>query len=430
MSRAPVGGAKHLMRLASWLLPVGAAIAWSPLAASAAQDALADSVRPRVRAFGLVIGSLPPGPLNAITDVPGVRVGHVTLIEGDSIRTGVTAIHPHGGDLFAAKVPAAIHVANGFGKLTGSTQVAELGTIETPIVLTNTLAVGRAADALARWTLERTAVEGVRSVNPVVGETNDGFLNAIRIPRVGAAEVHAALDGAREGPVAEGTVGAGTGTSALGFKGGIGTASRRVRIGAASYTLGVLVQSNFGGALEIAGVPVGRQLGAAGFLDEWLPAGESSGAGDSIGGGQANADRPDAAGGSILIVVATDAPVEAAALARIARRAPYALGRVGGFSYHGSGDYVIAFSTSGSLRVPHVTEGAESPRAALTGDALNPLFLAVVEATEEAILNSLFRATRVTGHHGTSRALPLDRVRALLEARGPSFGDFVPPENP
>jgi D-aminopeptidase len=367
--------------------------------------------RPRARDLGIRIGYLQPGPLDAITDVPGVLVGQVTLLEGDSIRTGVTAIRPHPGDVFADKVPAAIHVANGFGKLTGISQVEELGTIETPIVLTNTLAVGRAADGLVRWTLEHTASEGVRSVNPVVGETNDAGLNAITTPRVGQAEVAAAIDAAREGPVEEGSVGAGTGTSALGFKGGIGTASRRVRIGDATYTLGVLVQSNFGGALEIRGVQVGRGLGRAGFIERWTPADE----GAVEGAAWLPELDPDAAGGSIMIVVATDAPVDAHGLGRIAYRAPYGIARTGGYSSHGSGDYVIAFSTAPGLRVPYAAQSPTTTIEILRGDALNPLFLAVVEATEEAILNSLFRATSVTGWQGrTAEALPIEATRELL----------------
>ena len=367
--------------------------------------------RPRARDLGIRIGYLQPGPLDAITDVPGVLVGQVTLLEGDSIRTGVTAIRPHPGDVFADKVPAAIHVANGFGKLTGISQVEELGTIETPIVLTNTLAVGRAADGLVRWTLEHTASEGVRSVNPVVGETNDAGLNAITTPRVGQAEVAAAIDAAREGPVEEGSVGAGTGTSALGFKGGIGTASRRVRIGDATYTLGVLVQSNFGGALEIRGVQVGRGLGRAGFIERWTPADE----GAVEGAAWLPELDPDAAGGSIMIVVATDAPVDAHGLGRIAYRAPYGIARTGGYSSHGSGDYVIAFSTAPGLRVPYAAPSPTTTIEILRGDALNPLFLAVVEATEEAILNSLFRATSVTGWQGrTAEALPIEATRELL----------------
>ncbi len=367
--------------------------------------------RPRARDLGVVVGALPPGPANAITDVAGVSVGHATVIEGDSIRSGVTVIVPHEGNVFLEKVPGAIHVANGFGKLAGVTQVRELGTIETPIALTNTLAVGRVVDGLVRWTIENTTID-VRSANAVVGETNDGFLNAIGVPRVGIDEVRAALEAARDGPVAEGAVGAGTGTIALGFKGGIGTASRRVRIGDAVLTLGVLVQSNFGGALEIAGVPVGRTLGKAGFLDDWTPT-----EGVSSSGWRA-ADQPDADGGSIMIVVATDAPLDAAGLERIARRAPYAIGRVGGFSAHGSGDYVIAFSSHPDVRVPHQASRPLARREVLRGEALDPLFLAVIEATEEAILNSLFRATTVTGWRGAAEALPLERVREILARSG------------
>lgn len=366
-----------------------------------AQDAGSrEDRRVRVHEFGLTIGSLTPGENNAITDVPGVLVGHSTLVEGDSIRTGVTAIMPHSENVFQQKVPAAIYVANGFGKLTGTTQVEELGTIETPIVLTNTLAVWRAAHALVSWTLRQPGNQEVRSVNPVVGETNDGYLNAIRVVRITANEVEAALAGARSGPVTEGSVGAGTGTRALGFKGGIGTASRVVRIADRVFTLGVLVQSNFGGALEIAGVGVGKELGRAGFVEQWrVPErGESRAA-----------DEPDADGGSVMIVVATDAPVGPIDLKRIARRAPYAIGRVGGFSSHGSGDYVIAFSTNTGPRQERV-------------NSLNPLFMAVVEATEEAILNSLFMATSVTGHRGEAQALPLDRVREILRVAEPVGG--------
>jgi D-aminopeptidase len=378
----------------------------------AAQEVAVPQERPRARQLGIRIGYLQPGPLDAITDVPGVLVGQVTLVEGDSIRTGVTAIRPHPGDVFAEKVPAAIHVANGFGKLTGISQVEELGTIETPIVLTNTLAVGRAADGVVRWTLEHTASEGVRSVNPVVGETNDSYLNAITTPRVGPAEVAAAIDAAREGPVEEGSVGAGTGTSALDFKGGIGTASRRVRIGDATYTLGVLVQSNFGGALEIRGVKVGSALGRAGFIERWTPAAEGQSR------WRPHLD-PDAAGGSIMIVVATDAPVDAHGLGRIAYRAPYGIARTGGFSSHGSGDYVIAFSTAPGLRVPYEAKSPTTTVEILRGDALNPLFLAVVEATEEAIVNSLLRATTVTGWEGrTVEALPIEATLELLRDAG------------
>ena len=379
-------------------------------AAAAGQDA-----RPRARDLGIVIGALPPGPLDAITDVSGVLVGHVTVFEGDSIRSGVTVVVPHEGNVFLEKVPGAIHVANGFGKLAGVTQVRELGTIETPIALTNTLAVGRVADGLARWTRARTG-DDVRSVNAVVGETNDGFLNAIGVPRIGVEEVRAALDSVHGGAVREGSVGAGTGTTALGFKGGIGTSSRRVRIGASVWTLGVLVQSNFGGALEIAGVPVGRRMGKAGFLEGWVPPGDGEASDAAVGAAAWRAaDQPDADGGSIMIVVATDAPVDADGLERIARRAPYAIGRVGGFSAHGSGDYVIAFSSHPGVRVPHAVDAPLAERRVLRGEALDPLFLAVIEATEEAILNSLLAATPVTGWRGTAEAIPIDRLREILD---------------
>lgn len=379
-----------------------------------------ESARPRARELGITPGYLPTGRNNAITDVEGVLVGHTTLIEGDSIRTGVTAIRPHTADVFSNKVPAAIYVANGFGKLTGVTQVEELGTLETPIVLTNTLAVGRAADGVVRWTLDHTTSKGVRSINPVVAETNDGFLNAIRIPAVGVAEVVAAIESARGGVVQEGSVGAGTGTQTLGFKGGIGTASRRVRIVDRVYTLGALVQSNFGGALEIEGVPVGRELGVADFISRWSPP-------DSVVAGRMPLHRdlaarlatePDADGGSIVIVLATDAPVGSAALKRIARRAPYAIGRVGGFSSHGSGDYVIAFTTHPGLRSSTEPEATITDRPSLLDAALSPLFLAAIEATEEAILNSLFAASTVAGDRGTAQAIPLDRVREALETAG------------
>lgn len=420
---------RSIQTLATIVLMAAAA---SPSAAQEAPgDRSASADRPRARDLGIVVGELPPGRWNAITDVPGVRVGHVTVVEGDSLRTGVTAVVPHPGDVFDRKVPGAIHIANGFGKLTGISQVFELGTIETPIVLTNTLAVGRAADGLVKWTLETTGAGGVRSVNPVVGETNDGFLNAITVPRIGAAEVAAAIDAASDGPVEEGSVGAGTGTRALGFKGGIGTASRRFAIGGATYTLGVLVQSNFGGALEIAGVPVGRELGAAEFLDRWLPppgnpatgsAGGEGGFGDDAHGPDVvawdPAAEPDADGGSIMIVVATDAPVDGPGLERIAKRAPYAIGRVGGFSSHGSGDYVIAFSTAADLRVAYAGDDPVQRREVLEGGALNPLFRAVVEATEEAILNSLLKATTVEGWRGTAEAIPVDEVVDLLRRRG------------
>lgn len=334
-----------------------------------------DEHRPRAREAGVVIGELEPGPLNAITDVAGVRVGHATLIRGDRVRTGVTAILPHGGNLFREKVPGAVWVFNAFGKLIGSTQVNELGEIETPILLTSTLNAFRVADALVDYMLALPGNEQVRSINPLVAETNDGALNDIRSRPVGREEVFAAIRSARGGPVEEGAVGAGTGTTAFGFKGGIGTASRR----AAGWMVGVLVQTNFGGDLRINGAPVGRELGR----EHPAPAGD----------------------GSVIIVIATDAPLGPQTLRRLAARSALALGRVGSFGSHGSGDYAIAFSTARA--------GAEPPP-----DVLSTLFAAVVEATEEAIVNSLFRAKTMTGNGRTARALPIEETLAILERYG------------
>ena len=328
------------------------------------------STRPRLRDLGVAIGTIPTGPLNAITDVEGVRVGHATLIRGENVRTGVTAIVPHGGNLFQEKVPAAIFVGNGFGKIIGTTQVEELGEIETPILLTSTLNVPRVADALIDSMLGLPGNESVRSINPIVAETNDGTLNDIRSRPVGRDEVFAALKSAATGPVEEGAVGAGTGTIAFGFKGGIGTSSRRV----SGYTIGVLVQTNFGGSLTIAGVPVGQELAAE-------------------GGGATH--------GSCVMVIATDAPVDARNLKRIAARAIMGMARTGASGSNGSGDYAIAFSTARG-------------KPLLSNDAMSPLFLATIEATEEAIINSLLRATTVTGNGHTAEALPIDRVMEIL----------------
>jgi D-aminopeptidase len=324
---------------------------------------------------GLRPGTLEPGPLNAITDVEGVRVGHATVIRGDAVRTGVTAILPHSGNLFREKVPAAVFVANGFGKLAGSTQVDELGEIETPILLTSTLNVPRVADALLDYMLALPGNEDVRSVNPLVGETNDGYLNDIRGRHVSRDHVFSAIREARGGPVAEGAVGAGTGTVAFGFKGGIGTSSRK----AGAYTVGVLVQSNFGGELTICGAPVGRELRA---------------------GAPSNAD------GSIMIVVATDAPLDARNLRRMASRSIWGLARTGSAGSNGSGDYAIAFSS------------ARSPATIVSNDQMSPLFLAVIEATEEAIYNSLFRAVTVKGNGHSVEALPLERTVEILKRHG------------
>lgn len=361
------------------------------------------SARPRARDLGLAPGVFPPGPLDAITDVAGVRVGQATLVESENVRTGVTAVLPHGGNLFQEKVPGAVFVGNAFGKLAGSTQVRELGTIEAPIVLTNTLAVGTAVEAVVAWTLAQPGNEGVRSVNALVGETNDGSLNDIRSLPVRREHVVAAIRSATGGPVAEGSVGAGTGTVAFGWKGGIGTASRRLPERFGGHTLGVLVQANFGGVLTMDGVPVGRELGRFAF---------------GPAEARADASRPgDRADGSCMIVVATDAPLAAHDLERLAARALFGLARTGSSFSNGSGDYVIAFSTAEELRVRH---GEEQPRARtlLPTDALSPLFEAALEATEEAVLNALLRATTVTGSGRTVDALPLDRLRAVLAKHG------------
>lgn len=348
--------------------------------------------RPRARDAGVVVGILPPGPLNAITDVAGVRVGQVTVIEGDGVRTGVTAILPHAGNPFRERVPAAIHVGNGFGKLLGVTQVRELGELETPVLLTCTLCVWRAADAMTGWMLARPGMEDVRSINPVVGETNDGALNDIRTRPIAAEHVVRALEGASDGPVEEGSVGAGTGTVAFGWKGGIGTSSRRLPAGMGGYTVGVLVQTNFGGVLTVNGAPVGRELGRFAF-------------------------RRDLMDGSIMIVVATDAPLDARNLDRLATRALLGLGRTGATMSNGSGDYVIAFSTAETVR--RRPGSAVRTVAELPNDAMSPLFQAAAEATEEAILNSLFRATTVRGVGGnTVEALPIDRTLEVLRKYG------------
>jgi D-aminopeptidase len=378
-------------RILGGMLPV-----WIAMVVLASTVVAAVPERPRARAAGVVIGVLPPGPLNAITDVAGVRVGHHTLVEGDNIRTGVTVVLPHSGNLYLEKVPAAIFVTNGFGKLTGISQVQELGTIETPIALTGTLSVWRVADALAEWVLEQPGNQSVLSVNPVVGECNDGYLSDIRKRPVGRTQLRAALSAATDGPVHEGSVGAGTGTRCLGFKGGIGTASRRLTGSLGGWTVGVLVQTNFGGALAIAGVPVGVELDRFEFREQLLEAGD----------------------GSCMIVVATDAPLDARQLGRLAARTPLGLARVGGYASHGSGDYAVAFTTHTDCRVAQAGTDTRTPTL-LRDERLSPLLLAVVEATEEAVLNSLFAATTVSGRDGrTAEALPIDRVLELLRARG------------
>jgi D-aminopeptidase len=352
----------------------------------------AQTTRPRARDVGLVIGVLPAGPLDAITDVAGVRVGQVTVVRGDSINTGVTAILAHGGNVFQEKVPAAAAVGNGFGKLTGIAQLDELGELESPIVLTCTLCVPRVADAVLTWLLGLPGNERVQSVNVVVGETNDGFLNAIRQRAVSAADVLEALNGARAGPVDEGSVGAGRGTVAFGWKGGIGTASRRLPAPLGGWTVGVLVQTNFGGILTIGGAPVGRELGRY-YLKNELQQGN----------------------GSIMIVVATDAPLDPLGLKRLARRAFLGVARTGSPMTNGSGDFALAFSTAPSVRRGPLAEGQRTRTGeTVAGDAISPLFEATVEATEEAVVNSLFRAVTVRGYRGTVTALPLDSVLTIL----------------
>lgn len=351
--------------------------------------------RPRARDIGLVVGSLPPGPLNAITDVAGVRVGHTTIARGDSINTGITAILPHGGNVFRDKVPAAIVVGNGFGKLAGSTQVNELGELESPIVLTCTLCVPRAADAVLTWLLSLPGNEDVRSANPVVGETNDGFLNNIRARPITEADVLGAIQGAAGGPVEEGAVGAGRGTVAFGWKGGIGTASRRLPVDVGGWTIGVLVQTNYGGSLTINGAPIGRELHPA--PDTRYPAPRQSG------------------DGSIIVVVATDAPLDHLRLERLARRALAGLARTGSTFSNGSGDYVIAFSTDRRLIDRRLTD---RPVEVVSNDGMSPLFQAAIEATEESIYNSLLRAETVRGYRGVVGALPIDSTVTILKRYG------------
>ncbi|MCP9292417.1 P1 family peptidase [Gracilimonas sediminicola] len=350
--------------------------------------------RQRPRDLGIKPGILTPGPLNAITDVEGVQVGHKTIMEGDNIRTGVTMILPHDGDLFKSRVPAAVYVGNGFGKALGFTQIRELGEIETPIGLTNTLSIHTVANGITDYVLRQPGNKNVRSVNPVVGETNDGWLNDIRGRHVTIEDVFEAIENARSGLVEEGSVGAGTGTSALGFKGGIGSSSRQLPAKFGGYTVGVLVQSNFGGVLTIDGAPVGEEL-----ENHYL-----------------SSEVPYDVDGSVMIIVATDAPLLSRNLERLAKRAFLGISRVGGFASNGSGDYVIAFSTHKDVRIEGATSGSTQTYTELKNSANTPLFLAAVEATEEAILNSLFMATTVTGDRGhTQQALPIPEVLEIME---------------
>ena len=377
----PLGAVSYGAHASAWVLLSAALLLGAPLSAQS---------RPRARDIGLIVGSLPPGALNAITDVAGVRVGHTTVARGDSINTGVTAILPHGGNPFRDKVPAAIVVGNGFGKLAGSTQVNELGELESPIVLTCTLCVPRAADAVLTWLLALPGNEDVRSANPVVAETNDGFLNNIRARPITEADVLSAIQGAVSGPVEEGAVGAGRGTVAFGWKGGIGTSSRRLPAQWGGWTVGVLVQTNYGGELTMGGAPLGRELRK----------------GDG-GGGTGD--------GSIIMVVATDAPLDHLRLERLARRALAGLARTGSTFSNGSGDYVIAFSTDRRLIDRRPTD---RPLEVVANDGMSPLFQAAIEATEEAIYNSLLRAETVRGFRGTVRALPIDSTVTILKRYG------------
>lgn len=358
--------------------------------------------RPRASDIGLKVGVLPTGPLDAITDVAGVEVGHTTIIRGTDVRTGVTAVLPHSGNLFREKVPGAVFVGNAFGKLAGSTQVEELGEIETPILLTSTLSVPRVADALVSYMLDLPGNENVLSINPLVGETNDGYLNDIRGRHITPEDVFAAIKNAKGGPVEEGSVGAGTGTVAFGFKGGIGTSSRRLTPNLGGYTVGVLVQTNFGGVLTISGVPVGRELGRYYLREELRQDG-------------AAADRGN---GSVMVVIATDAPMDAQNLKRLAARAMLGLARTGAAGSNGSGDYAISFSTAPQVRIRAEEKALTRRMEVLTNDAMSPLFLATIEATEEAVYNSLFRATTTTGHGHTVEALPMEKLSEMLRKYG------------
>jgi D-aminopeptidase len=393
------------------------------LAALMVAPLVAQTTRPRARDLGLAPGVFEPGVLNAITDVAGVRVGHATVIEGDHVRTGVTVIVPHAGNVFQDKVPGAVFVGNAFGKLAGSTQVDELGTIETPIALTSTLSVGAAVEGLVRWTIDQAGNETVRSVNALVGETNDGGLNDIRGQHVRPAHVLDAITAATGGPVQEGSVGAGTGTRAFGWKGGIGTASRKLDARFGGYTVGVLVQSNYGGVLTMDGAPVGKALGRYSYQPS-APA-KASASAEASTSAKATADKTadrsadqigqdDYGDGSCMIVVATDAPIDARDLKRLAARAVFGLARTGSSFSNGSGDFAIAFSTAAGLRTRFGSAVAQS-RTLLPTDGVSPLFQAALEATEEAVYNSLLKATAVSSRFGKADALPIDAVREILK---------------
>ena len=371
------------------------------LASGFAQEKTSNA-RPRASDLGLKVGILPVGPLNAITDVSGVEVGQTTLIRGDNIRTGVTAILPHAGNLYRERVPGAVSVGNGYGKLTGSTQIEEMGEIESPVLLTSTTSVPRVADALTSYLLTFPGNEDVLSVNAVVGETNDGWLSDIRARVITPDDVFAAIRNARSGPVEEGAVGAGTGTVVFNWKGGIGTSSRRLPASLGGYTVGVLVQTNFGGVLTIAGAPVGQELGKYYLRQELQQAGNGV----------------DHADGSCMVVIATDAPLDARNLKRLAARAILGIARTGSAASNGSGDYAIAFSTASQVRIHAFDKATTRHLEVMTNDAMSPLFLASIEATEEAIYNSLFRAVSVTGNGHTIEALPIDKTVEILRKHG------------
>jgi D-aminopeptidase len=351
------------------------------------------SQQKRLRDYGIHPGVIPTGKWNAITDVNGVKVGHFTLLEGDSVRTGVTAILPHSGNIFQEKVPAAIYLGNGFGKLMGYSQVKELGNIETPIILTNTLSVATAANAVIDYSLGQKENKNVRSVNTVIGETNDGYLNDIRGRHLKEDHVLEAIKSAKTGSIEEGNIGAGTGTICFGFKGGIGTSSRQLPQDLGGFTVGVLVQTNFGGVLQIDGIPVGKELGKY-YLSDKLN---------------------DNADGSCMIIVATDAPLESRNLERLAKRAMLGLAKTGGIASNGSGDYVIAFSTAEETKIPYQSTSPFKYGRVLRNDQMSPLFMATIEATEEAILNSLFAAESMQGHRGNIESLPIKKVMEIIK---------------
>ncbi|WP_269790456.1 P1 family peptidase [Stenotrophomonas sp. Iso1] len=381
-------------------LPLTAALLGLCAFAAVAKEA----PRAHARDLGVAPGIFAPGKYNAITDVAGVRVGQVTLAEGDTVRTGITAILPHAGNVYRSRVPAAVHVGNGFGKFVGSTQVNELGELETPILLTCTLCVWKAADAMAEWMLAKPDMQQVRSLNVVVGETNDGGLNDIRARPITADAVRRALETAQSGPVQEGSVGAGTGTVAFGWKGGIGTSSRKLPDSLGGWTVGVLVQANFGGVLQVEGAPVGRELDRYAFQNAVAQQENARGLAD---------DRGD---GSVIIVIATDAPLSDRNLRRLASRGMMGLGRTGSSASNGSGDYVLAFSTAESVR--RAFDAQQLQTTELANEAMSAVFQAGVDTVEESVYNALFMATTTSGNGQTVEAIPLDRVREILRAHG------------